>query len=182
MTERNKFTTLDIVYVALSVALITVCSWISIPFTIPITMQTFAVFAIIGLMGVRRSTISVITYILLGGMGVPVLAGFNGGFGVLAGNTGGYIIGFLFTCLVTGSILKFCGRKLPVMIIAMGVGLIVCYIFGTAWFMYFYARTVGEVGLVTALSWCVIPFIIPDAVKIGIAILTVNRVSKYVRI
>ena len=65
---------------------------------------------------------------------------------------------------------KVLGEKTPVMVVAMVLGLIVCYAFGTVWFMTVYARNSGAIGLGTALGWCVIPFIIPDLVKIALAV------------
>ena len=72
-------------YIALGVVLITVCSWISIPMAVPFTLQTFAVFTVCGMLGGRRGTISVLIYILLGLLGIPVFSGFMGGAGVLFG-------------------------------------------------------------------------------------------------
>lgn len=178
METKSYLKTLDLTYVGLAVALIAICSWISIPTAIPFTMQTFAVFAVVGILGMYRGTIAVLVYILLGAVGVPVFAGFSGGIGVLFRNTGGYIMGFLFTALVTGAIIKLFGKKVWVMAAAMAVGLLVCYAFGTAWFMVVYARNNGAVGIATALSWCVIPYIIPDLVKIALAVLLTKRVGK----
>lgn len=178
----TKLTTKDIAYIALFTALIAICSWISIPTTIPFTMQTFAIFVTVGILGTRRGTISIMIYILLGVIGVPVFAGFLAGLGVLIGNTGGYIIGFIFSAIVTGLIIQYLGNKPPIMLLAMILGLVVCYIFGTAWFMYFYAQTSGTIGVMTALTWCVFPFVIPDVVKIVLAIVVVKRVAKIVKL
>ena len=167
------------VQIALFAAIIAICSWIQIPLTVPFTLQTFAVFCTLGILGGKNGTISVLLYIILGAVGVPVFAGFSGGVGVLLGTTGGYIIGFLFTALLYWAITNFFGDKLPVMIIAMALGLVVCYAFGTAWFMLVYARTTGAVGLMTALGWCVFPFILPDCVKIALAILLAKRIPKH---
>ena len=167
------------VQIALFAAIIAICSWIQIPLTVPFTLQTFAVFCTLGILGGKNGTISVLLYIILGAVGVPVFAGFSGGVGVLLGTTGGYIIGFLFTALLYWVIPHFFGDKLPVMIIAMALGLVVCYAFGTAWFMLVYARTTGAVGLMTALGWCVFPFILPDCVKIALAILLAKRIPKH---
>ena len=71
-----KTKTRDLVFIALAAALITVCSWISIPLTVPITLQTFAIFTVVGLLGMRRGTIAVLIYILLGAVGIPVFSGF----------------------------------------------------------------------------------------------------------
>ena len=167
------------VQIALFAAIIAICSWIQIPLTVPFTLQTFAVFCTLGILGGKNGTISVLLYIILGAVGVPVFAGFSCGVGVLLGTTGGYIIGFLFTALLYWVITHFFGDKLPVMIIAMALGLVVCYAFGTAWFMLVYARTTGAVGLMTALGWCVFPFILPDCVKIALAILLAKRIPKH---
>ncbi len=166
------------VQIALFAAIMAVCSWIQIPMTVPFTLQTFAVFCALGTLGGKSGTISVLVYIVLGAVGVPVFAGFSGGVGVLLGTTGGYIIGFLFTALLYWAITHFFGEKLPVMIIAMVLGLLVCYAFGTAWFMIVYTNANGAVGLIAALSWCVFPFIIPDLVKIALAILIAKRIPK----
>ena len=92
--------TRDMVYIAMFAVLIAVCSWISVPATVPFTLQTFGVFVTVGVLGGKRGSLSVLVYLLLGMIGVPVFAGFSGGIGCLLGNTGGYIIGFLFSALV----------------------------------------------------------------------------------
>ncbi|MCD7731336.1 MAG: biotin transporter BioY [Oscillospiraceae bacterium] len=162
--------------------IIAVCSWISIPTTVPFTLQTFGVFCALGLLGGKKGTFAVLVYIILGAVGVPVFAGFSGGIGALLGSTGGYIVGFLLSAIAYWLITKAFGDKLPVMIIAMAVGLIVCYAFGTIWFMYVYARNTGSIGIITALGWCVFPFIIPDAIKIACAIILTKRLGKYVKL
>ena len=75
---------------------------------------------------------------------------------------------------------KVLGKKPVVQIISMVIGLLVCYALGTIWFMVVYARTTGAVGLGTVLSWCVIPFIVPDLVKIALAFVLSRKVRKYV--
>ena len=134
--------------------------WISIPAQIPFTLQTFGVFMAVGVLGGKRGTLAVLVYVLLGAVGVPVFAGFSGGIGSLLGNAGGYIIGFIFSALVMWAIESVFGRKPVVQIISMIIGLIVCYAFGTAWFMFAYTRSTGPVGLMAVLGWCVFPFII----------------------
>ena len=120
-------------------------------------------------------------YVLLGAVGVPVFAGFSGGIGSLLGNAGGYIIGFIFSALVMWAIESVFGRKPVVQIISMIIGLIVCYAFGTAWFMFAYTRSTGPVGLMAVLGWCVFPFIIPDLIKIALAYVLSGKVRKYAR-
>lgn len=183
VANRSKFkmTTADIAVVAVSTALIAVCSWISIPLTVPITLQTFAVFAVAGLFGMKRGTLAVLVYLLLGGIGVPVLAGMTGGLDKIIGLTGGYLLGFVFIALIVGFVSDKFERKALPLLLAMLLGLAVCYAFGTAWFMFVYARTSGAGGLGTVLGWCVIPFIIPDCAKIACALVVSNRVGKYVK-
>ncbi len=179
---KSKITTKELVFTALMAVIIAVCSWISIPTTVPFTLQTFGVFMAVGLLGGKKGTISVLVYILLGAVGVPVFAGFSGGIGVLFGTTGGYIVGFLLSGLVYWAMTAAFGEKLPIMIIAMVIGLLVCYAFGTAWFMIVYAKNTAPIGLMTALGWCVFPFIIPDCIKIALAVVLTKQLKKYVKL
>lgn len=177
---RTRTKTLDMVYIAIGVTLITICSWITIPMTIPFTLQTFAVFAVLMILGGERGLITTLVYVLMGAIGIPVFSGFAGGIGVLLGNTGGYIIGFIFIGLIYIALTRIFGRKLIVEIISLLLGLIACYAFGTGWFMYVYMRNTGAVGLITVLSWCVFPFIIPDLAKMAIAVIISKRVKKII--
>ena len=173
--------TLDLAYIAIGAALITICSWISIPMSVPFTLQTFAVFSVLLLLGGKRGTLSVVTYILLGAIGAPVFSGFNSGVGVLLGTTGGYILGFLLMGLLFLLFEKLLRRKLWVEILALVLGLLVCYAFGTGWFMYIYTKKTGPVGLFSVLSWCVFPFILPDLVKMALAFLLAKRVKPIIK-
>ena len=62
------------------------------------------------------------------------------------------------------------------------LGLIVCYAFGTVWFMQVYAKTTGAIGLWTALGWCVFPYILPDLVKIVLAMVLCKRLAAAIRL
>lgn len=177
MTKTAKrFDTRDITYIALGAVLITICSWLSVPATVPFTMQTFAVFCVLSLLGGKRGTLAVVVYLLVGAAGLPVFGGFTGGIGILLGNTGGYMVGFIFIGLIYTLAEKLFGRRLWAEAAALTLGLAVCYGFGTAWFMLVYARTDGAVGLMTALGWCVFPFIVPDLAKLALALLVARRV------
>ena len=91
-------------------------------------------------------------------------------------------MGFLLAALIMWGMEKILGKKPAVQILSMVLGLIGCYALGTMWFMVVYARNTGAVGLGTVLGWCVIPFIIPDLVKIALAFVISRRVRKYVAI
>ena len=149
----TKFRTRDIAYIAVFVALMAICSWISIPTAIPFTLQTMAIFLAAGLLGGRRGTLAVLAYILLGAVGAPVFAGFSGGLG-----SSPWVLG-----------------------VSMVLGLLACYAFGTVWFMYIYMRDTGAVSLAAALGWCVIPFIFPDLVKAALALFLTTRLRRYVK-
>lgn len=178
--KRSK--TYDIVYIGVFAVLIAICSWISIPTVVPFTLQTFAVFLSVGVLGGKRGTMAVVVYVLLGVIGVPVFAGFSGGIGIILNNTGGYIIGFVFSALIMWLMESMLGRKLWVQGVSMALGLLACYAVGTVWFMSVYTRNTGAVGVATVLGWCVIPFIIPDIVKITLALVLSGRISKAIRI
>lgn len=181
MTATAKLNTRDMAMVALMTALMAICSWISIPTTVPFTLQTLGVFLACALLGGKRGSLAVFVYLLLGALGLPVFAGFAGGPGALLGSTGGYILGFLLQALVMWGMEAAWGRdrwwKLAA---SMVLGLAVCYAAGTLWFMVVYARTTGPVGLMTVLGWCVIPFVVPDLVKLALALVLQRRIGKYV--
>ncbi|MCR5585775.1 MAG: biotin transporter BioY [Lachnospiraceae bacterium] len=188
MNSKTKLKTIDLVLIGAFAALMAICAWITIPGTVPFTLQTFGVFIAFYLLGGKRGTIAVLIYILLGAVGLPVFSGFKGGYGVLIGTTGGYIVGFLFSALVMWALYRPFEKlekknkvtKLLVPFCEMIIGLIVCYAFGTAWFMVVYTQTKGALSLATCLSWCVIPFIIPDLIKIALALLLGFRLRPFV--
>lgn len=182
MSYSISLKTKNMVYIGMFSIIIAICSWISIPTAVPFTMQTFGIFCALGLLGGKKGTISTLIYCALGIIGIPVFAGFSGGIGVLLGNTGGYIIGFVLSGLVYWLFTKILGNKVWAMFLSMLLGLIACYIVGTIWFMMVYTSTTGSIGVYAVLSWCVFPFIIPDLIKIVLAILIVKRVGKYVKL
>ncbi len=171
----TKLKTIDLVYIALASVLIAVCSWISIPTVVPFTMQTFAVYFVLSALGGRRGTAAVLVYILLGAAGIPVFAQFTSGAGILFGSTGGYIMGFLLMGLIYWLITGLLGKKLWGEILAMVLGTIVLYAFGTLWYMLVYIRTTGAIGLGMVLAQCVIPFVVPDLIKLGLALTLARR-------
>ncbi len=182
---KNSFSIRRIALIGLFVALTAICAWLAIPFgEISFTMQTFAVFAAAGLLGVRDGTVCVLVYLLLGAVGVPVFSRFQAGIGVLLGATGGYLIGFVFSALLSGLLLAAIpetGRtwkRLVLSFLAMIAGLVVCYAFGTVWFILVYApRAAKSVSVLGALSACVFPYILPDLAKIALAVFLTERVK-----
>ncbi len=178
----NRLDTGDLALVALFAAVMAVCSWITVPAAVPFTLQTMGVFLAVGLLGGKRGTISVLVYLFLGAIGLPVFSGFSGGLGYMMGATGGYIIGFLFSALFMWFMEKVFGRDMKILILSMVLGLILCYAFGTAWFMTVYSGSNGPIDLATALGWCVFPFIIPDAIKIAVACLLIRRLRPAIHI
>ena len=178
----SRLKTTELVYIAMCTVLIAVCSWISIPSAVPFTLQTFAVFIVLELLGGKRGTITIGLYILLAAIGVPVLAGFNGGPGAVLGITGGYLLGFVFIGLAYWFGELTFGRKLPARVAMLATGLMICYLFGTAWFMTLYTRNTAPVSLATALSWCVFPFIIPDMIKLSLAVVLSSRLRKMIHL
>ena len=176
-----KFRTKDLCYMALMAVLIAVCSWISIQTVVPFTLQTFAVFCALELLGGARGTIAVAVYLLLGAVGVPVFAGFTGGLGILLGSTGGYLLGFVLTGLVYW-LFERLGRSLWLRVAALLLGLALCYAFGTLWFIEVYSRANGALSVMTALGWCVLPFLVPDGLKLLLALLLSARLKPLLKL
>lgn len=171
----------DLCYIALCVALMAICSWISVPTVVPFTLQTLGVFLCFGLLGGKRGTLAVLIYILVGAVGIPVFSGFSGGLGIIFGNTGGYIVGFLAAALIMWLFEKIFGNRPVIYAVSMIAGLAVCYAFGTAWFIVLYTRSTGAVQLLTVLGWCVFPFIIPDLLKIAAAFYLSMRLKPFIK-
>lgn len=186
-STRNRAFIYDLVLISVSAALITICSWISIPLgPVPFTLQTLGILAVMLTAGGRRGTIAILVYLALGAVGVPVFAGFKGGIMSFVGPTGGFLIGFVIAALVYWLLEKLFLKKLMTTTVRTWIfGLlgflvfeIVMYIVGVIWFMTVYAAQTGPVGLMTVLGWCVIPFIIPDLVKMAVALIIGERASK----
>lgn len=181
VSAKSKWRAVDLAYTALFAVLMMVCAWITVPLTVPFTLQTFGVFAALGTLGGRRGTYAVAAYLLLGLAGLPVFSGFRGGPGVLLGTTGGYILGFLALALLYWAVTARLGQRPVVMAAAMVLGLVVCYAFGTAWFLVAYARTAGSIGLWAALGMCVFPFVVPDLAKIALAMLLSRQLARHLK-
>ena len=144
-----------------------VSAWISIPFGyIAFTLQTFAVMLALFTLGGKWGTASICVYLLLGAVGLPVFAGFQGGLGTLLGVTGGFLWGFAAAGLIYWGFEKLCKP------IGAILGLLACYALGTAWFCLYS----GEAGFTAALASCVIPYVIPDLGKMYLAWICGRRI------
>lgn len=174
--------TKDLALTGMFAVVIAVCSWISIPTAVPFTLQTFAVFSALGLLGGKRGFFAALVYMLLGAVGLPVFAGFKSGVAVLLGSTGGYIVGFLIIAGVYWVAEVFIGKQIIVRIISMVIGLALCYLFGTVWFVTVFTRTNGDISLFKALQMCVIPFVIWDLLKMALALSVTSAVGKRIKI
>ena len=177
MSTRNA------AYIAMMAVILCVCSWLTIPFTVPFTMQTFAVYCALLLLGGRRGLLAIGLYILLGLVGLPVFSGFRGGPGHLLGLTGGYIIGFLFTGL--GYLFmesKLRGLGFLPRIVLLALDLLPCYLVGTLWFTAVSRLHGSEIGFFGALGLCVVPYILPDLLKVVLAERICARVGKHLKI
>lgn len=165
--DNQKIRTKQMVLIALMTAVTCVLGPLSIPLPfspVPISLTNFAIFLAIFVLGMKNGTISFIIYLLLGAVGVPVFSSFRGGLQVLAGPTGGYLIGFIFLALIMGFALDHFDRKLVPTIIGMIIGMAVCYAFGTVWLAKLLSLSFKE-----GLMMGVIPYLPGDAAKIIIA-------------
>lgn len=179
---KKHFSVLDLTLCALFAALMAVCAWISVPtpWDVSFTLQTFAIFAALGLLGGKRGTIALAVYLVLGAVGLPVFSNFRGGAGVLLGTTGGYIMGFVLSALAYWLLTAMLGDKFWVQLLGMVLGCALYYAVGTAWYMMVYTQTKGAVALGTVLGWCVVPYLIPDAVKVALALVMTRSLKRFV--
>ena len=161
--------TYDLVYTGMFAVFLAICSWISIPTIVPFTLQTFGVFLSLLVLGGKRGTITISIYLLLGLIGIPVFSHFGAGPGYLLGNTGGYAIGFLLIGLCYWVFEKLFSNQMLFQILALLLGLVLCYLFGSLWFLLVSTSTDNLLEFKNILGICVFPFIFPDLLKFGLA-------------
>ncbi len=168
----------DLCQIAIFVAVITICSWIAIPFTYPITLQIFAVFTACSYLGFKRGIICVSVYLMLGVVGVPVFAGFQGGVGHILGPTGGFLLGFVVSAVIIG---LFAGRKSNFVrqLLIMLLALILCYVLGVFWIII--ASRAPEISNISAYATSFLPLFLVDILKIILAALVVYKLNKIER-
>ena len=162
--------------IALMTAVLCILGPLVIPVgPVPISLVPLAIFLSVYLLGTKKGTAAVFLYLLIGAVGIPVFSGFSGGFGKIAGPTGGYMLGYIFMALIAGWFIHRFYNRIPLQFLGMLLGLAVLYVFGTSWL----AVSAG-MGFQAALAAGVLPFIVFDLIKIIIAIALGRTVKKRV--
>ena len=170
-----KLTTREIIICGLFASITAILAQISIPIpftTVPLTMQVFAVMLCGTLLGPRLGSISQMIYILLGAIGMPVFAQMSGGISAIVGPTGGFILSFPIVTLVVGYF-SYKYNTIQLTTIGMLIGLVLSYLIGTLQF-----ALMMNVSMIEGLALCVIPFIVVDLIKIGLAVTLGTNLSK----
>ena len=178
---------------ALFAAITGICSQIMVPlpFTpVPINLALLAVWVCGGVLGARRGAIAILVYILLGAIGVPVFATLQGGLGILAGPTGGYIVGYVPAVIIFGLLYRAfvsqpiaiagqkikTARRFALAVVAGLPALLSCYALGTVWFIF-----LTKTGFLAAMTMCVLPFIPGDILKLIAAAAVCEALRKPLR-
>ncbi|MBQ9208040.1 MAG: biotin transporter BioY [Oscillospiraceae bacterium] len=178
-TTEKKLSPKELAFTAMMAAMLAVCSWISIPvLQIPVTLQTLGVAFALILLGGRNGLIAICVFLALGAAGAPVFSGFKGGLSVLGGPTGGYLVGFVFMGLVYILVTHKRENNKVWQAVGLAAGLLVCYAFGTGWFMVVSTAAGNSRSIGAVLMLCVVPFLLPDGVKLAGAVIIGNAVKK----
>lgn len=171
---KNKQNTRKLVITAVFSAILCVISPITIPLPIspvPVSLASCIIFTASFVLPPMQCVLSVLVYLILGCVGLPVFAGFAGGAGIIAGPTGGYLIGYLAAAF-TASFFNFRFKKTYLSLIGMITGTLVMYFTGTVWFSF-----TQDADFVSALLVCVVPYLMTDALKIAAALVIGRRIS-----
>ncbi len=135
------------------------------PWGVPITFQVLLVLLTALILGPHKGAFSILIYVLLGAVGLPVFAGGQAGIGVILGPTGGYLIGFIVAAFIVGYIAKInSSNNLITLFMASIVGLLIIYVLGTIQF-----ALVMKMSALKAITMAVLPYIPLDLVKVVIA-------------
>jgi len=165
------------VRVALSVAFLCVSAMIAVPlFAVPFTLQSLAVLALLAILGWKAGGAAILVYLVLGAVGLPVFSGFTGGIGILFGQTGGFLFGFLFAVPVFALISAIKRGSRVFAALAMVGVLFTDYLVGALWYYFLFAR---ETSFSASLTVTVLPFLIPDAAKTALALFISERMKKH---
>jgi biotin transport system substrate-specific component len=139
---------------------------INLSFTpVPITGQTFAVVLVGASLGALLGLASLGLYLFVGALGAPIYAEGQGGWDVVTGPTGGYIVGFVCAAALTGWLAeRRWDRHFNSAVAAMLTGNVVIYLFGLPWL----AREI-DTGLEGTLEAGLYPFVVGDLLKLYLA-------------
>jgi biotin transport system substrate-specific component len=165
MNTKTKKLTLT----ALMAAIICVLGPLSVPLPfspVPISLTMIGIYLAVYAVGMVNGTAAYLVYLLLGLVGLPVFSGFTGGAGKLFGATGGYLIGFIFTGLVSGFFIDHWWKNRVISAFGMILGIAAAYVFGSAWLAY-----VAGLTFMQALAEGVIPYVGFDLIKIVILVI-----------
>lgn len=175
----KKFTVRDLAFIAVMTAAICVVAPFSIPIPVspvPISLATFIVYLAVFFLGQKKAFVSVLVYLLLGLVGLPVFTGFSGGPAKLLGPTGGYAIGYLFIALISGWIVEKYAGKRVICFLGLVLGSVAMYALGTAWLGF-----QMHLSIPAALMAGVIPYLPGDFAKMIIAAVVGPQVQKQLR-
>lgn len=173
---RNPLTR-ELTLSALLCALIAVCAQVIIPLPpVPLSLALLAVYIAGALLGPAWGAAAAGGYVLLGAVGMPVYAGFAGGFSVLLGPTGGFLFGYVLCAAVSGAVVRRFGFARRVLWPALIAGTVCCYLAGMHWFC-----AVTGSALPAAFSACVLPFLPGDALKMALAVSLCLRLHRPLR-
>ena len=175
----RKAKTKSMLLCAMFAAMTAVFSQIALPlpFTpVPVNLATLAVLLGGAVLGAKGGVISQLVYVCLGAVGLPVFTKMTGGVMVLAGPTGGYLIGYILAAGLAGLLTDKLPRRPYVLPIAMICAIAICYLFGTAWYVILTKSAITQ-----ALLLCVVPFLPGDALKIAVASLLTPKLRKTIR-
>ncbi|TSB44692.1 biotin transporter BioY [Alkalicoccobacillus porphyridii] len=162
-TQSNKLR--DLIHCGIFAAITAVLAQIEIPLPlVPISGQTLAVGLAATILGSRKGALSMVCYVLLGTVGLPVFAGATAGVPILLGPTGGYLFSFIIIAYLTGFYLEKTSFTLPQAMIANTIAMFVSLLLGTVWLKY-----VMGLSWVAAIAAGVTPFIIPGLIKAFLA-------------
>lgn len=171
----------DAVLIAAGAALTAVAAQIAVPlWPVPVTGQTLAVLLVGVTLGAVRGGISMVLYALLGIVGLPVFSESSSGWSVVAGPTGGYIIGFIFSAILAGWLAqREWDRKLLRAFVAFLAGSVVTFAFGLPWLATFLGAVGAPNDLQSVLQAGLYPFIIGGVIKsiLGAGIITLAWVA-----
>lgn len=164
-----------ILYICLLSSLLSILAPIMIPISnIGITLAIFMI-SLICLVLKKYSVICIVIYITLGLIGLPVFQGYSFGLQSILGPTGGFIIGYIFYSLIVGILLEKFNKNFIYILVVNLIGLVVCYIFGMAWFMY-----TTNVSFLYALTVIIIPYVLLDLIKIILSYLVYIQLKKVI--